>query len=294
MKAFIISRNRPEVKTRRLLPRAKILVDSQEQFDLYARHVPRRNLINLGPLGKPCCRPEHGKAHALNIIFSELTTPGEWCIIADDNLESIETVAPDYHHHEIQDFRRKPTAGRSWHQLYRYSCSPSEVLELSEEWRQKAETDGYKLVCAGEVRNYYFRAKRWRTLALAQAKFSVQQNWGFQYPLHDPVSKADDTLLTAEELYLFGGVLIDNYVYPVRSGFNQPGGHGTLIERWPHMAPAYERLEMMYPGLFRRKAPSNFAPPYYFLDVKIHTRSAIEKWRNRIKLLREDGSISSP
>lgn len=274
MKVIIPSRNRSEtISTHKLLPEAIILVDDEQQRQDYLKN-PTINPASLTVVNNT--QSVNGKAFALNWAMDNLLEAGEWVIFADDNIREFQAVHPDYYDNEVQDFK----SGTGWHKIYTHPCTADEIIHIALKMKIEAQERGLKFAGCCQVRNYFFRSRKWRDIGICLNKFSVQQDWGYRYPLNRPETKAEDFLLTAVNLLEFGGVLINNYVYTDR-GFDEPGGHGTLPERWAAMSAGYEALEQFYPGLWKRTVPPNFPAdgPYYNIDIAIHSRSSLERWR---------------
>jgi hypothetical protein len=211
-------------------------------------------------------------------VCRNLVEPGEWFVFADDNIKSLSAV-PEPHYLEpslpVQD-------DKSLKEVYDTPCSPARFMEIGREMCQEAGRVGANLCGFATTGNFFFRGRKYRYAGYVIGKLMLWCNQpDFEF---DHTVSMEDFRNTAEHLYRYGAVLINNYVFPVAGHYEQ-GGMGTYEERIPIRKRDVKLLLKQYPGLFRVKDRPGFEPNTD-LALRIHHPRQIQQWRRDLPRLR--------
>ena len=129
------------------------------------------------------------------------------------------------------------------------------------------------------VDNAYFRVKKYRYVGYVISKLALIK----KTPLIDydlKIQAMDDYGYTAENLKIFGRVLINNYIFPVANHY-QIGGIGTYEERKPKKIADAKYLMNKYPGLFRYKKKVG-CDPKAEIQVRFTNPKQVNLWRKNL------------
>jgi hypothetical protein len=98
----------------------------------------------------------------------------------------------------------------------------------------------------------------------------------------DPKIQAmDDYGFSAEHHYLYGKVLINNFLWPV-AGHYEPGGIGTYEDRVGRKIQDCNYLMQKYPGFFRYKVKKDCHPKAE-LQVRFTNETQVQTWRRTVR-----------
>jgi len=211
-------------------------------------------------------------------VCQNLVEPNEWFVFADDNIKSLMAVAESHY-----DKPEMPVQDdKSLKAVYDNCCSPERFMELAAEMCIVADKVGLHLCGFATTSNFFFRGRKYRYAGYVIGKLMLWHNRvDFEF---DHTISMEDFCNTAEHLYRYGAVLINNYVFPV-AGHYETGGMGTYQERIPVRKRDVQLLLEKYPGLFRIKDRSGFEPGTD-LALRIHHPKQIQAWRKALPRLR--------
>lgn len=205
-------------------------------------------------------------------VCENCVEPDEWFIFADDNIKALTAVAEGYY-----ESKRLPVQdgnGPIWKEVYSRTCSVERFMEIAQETRKVAERVGAHWCGFATTPNYYFRGTKWRYAGYVIGKLTVSHNVGVPF---DHTISMEDFNNTAEHLYRFGAVAINNFAWPV-AGHYEGGGMGHYEERVPIRKQDVQMLLRKWPGLFRVKNRPGFELDTD-LALRIHSSKQIAKWR---------------
>lgn len=210
-----------------------------------------------------------GKVQQVEWAIAELTEPGEWVLIADDNIERITGLPGEYD--ETEEFPEHDD-----YSLYALPVSPSRLYDRCVAAIALAQSRGAWLVGFGTTSNGFFRRRHYRDVGFVYGKMLLwRSDPGFRF---DPtIGTIDDFRNTAEHTLRYGRVLIDNYLYPVARSY-AAGGIGKLAERMPARLSDIQKVMTDYPGFFRLKQRPGW-PEGSDLRLAITTIAQAERWR---------------
>jgi len=211
-------------------------------------------------------------------VCQNLVEPDEWFVFADDNIKELSAVAEPYYQQPdlpVQD-------DASLKGAYDTACPAARFMEIAGEMSAIADKVGANLCGFATTGNFFFRGKKYRYAGYVIGKLMLWHNRAdFEF---DHTISMEDFCHTAEHLYRYGAVLINNYVFPV-AGHYEAGGMGTYEERIPIRKRDVQLLLKKYPGLFRIKERTGFEPGTD-LTLRLHSPKQIQKWRRQLPGLR--------
>jgi hypothetical protein len=246
------------------------------QYEDYARHIKRRNLIVLDA--------EEGLSYAREFIRKRVKR-GDWCLMADDNVQGF-YVANEKFYKLYDHFERGPGGlteiNRRWDWVIRGHTTDFTTFYrvIVEDTMREADKRGATLCGFSAQQSSSMRGPhKWADVKYVCGKVMLMKNVGFPWR-HIAVSVGEDYALTAAHLLEFGRVLVNNWGTPRRHHY-MPGGCGTREERLPEMIRTSAELMGRYPGLFREKTrgPKGIESTEGELRLRMHTAEAIAKWR---------------
>jgi hypothetical protein len=273
MKVIIPTKDRSEtIQTHKVFADfdLSILVHDKAQAALYRANptVPADRLVVTGVTGDA-----FGLTRQREWACVHLLQPGEWCVFADDNIAQL-TAVDEAHWRYGNLPTDRDEEGNKWRAVYGGECPGERFLRIAEECVAMAERVHAHLVGFATTSNPFFRGKQWRQVGYVIGKLMVWQNVGVPF---DHTVTMEDFYHTAEHLRRFGTVLINNFVFPVATHYNE-GGMGTKNERLPHRRRDVAVLAQRYAGLLRPKPREDGNPD---LCVALTTLAQVKKWQSR-------------
>jgi len=270
MKIYIPTKGRSKaIRTHLLLEGADywIVVHNEAEKACYLQNPtidPARLLVSNQP---------YGLQYQRQWIMDTQVAPGEWFIFMDDNIHGWQVVALPYYDQDVLPVK---VGMINWKETYSQKVSLARTLEVCAETMAYAEAIGAHYCGFAAVDNYFFRGKKWRYVGYIIGKMTLVMRGKANF---DPAVSMEDFAFVAENLLLYGRVLINNYLYPV-AGHYEAGGLGRWEERLEHRRRDCRYLMMKYPGMFRLK-PSHGVPDAD-LALRFTNLSQVEKWRREI------------
>lgn len=264
MKKFIISYAREEIIcTNRVLKDAIVVVHNEEQANRYmAAGLERQNLLVSGVIPGL-----NGKIQQCAWIVSNLVSPGEWFVLADDDIRAVRVVEEGWYEKEylpVED------TSFDWRKVFSNPCSVERMEKIFREMIDLSERAGVRLCGVASNENYFFRGKKYRWTGFVLGQLMLLKNEGLVF---DSRFHIDDFAISADHLLRFGKVLVNNYLFADTAGWkNRKGGFGFGPEREEARRRDIGVLMREYPGLFRLKGKND-------LSIKLHTLQQIERWR---------------
>lgn len=208
-----------------------------------------------------------GAWHQRKFITEEVMELDEWAFLTDDDVTRYTAIPDPFRHASYLN----TADGRStyWRNLFDTPVAGSELLELLEEQRDRAESYGARCVGWTQNRNPFFRKTRWRKFGRLPGwatlwKRKADFRWG------TPNHFEDEWM--AARTYLLDGLCLNDVFAFADSGWNQPGGYGEQTpERIAYQEAGRRQIEEEYPGLYKRRKG--------VILVNLHDSKAVEKWR---------------
>lgn len=261
--------------THTVFPEMKYVVENVEQHTEYLiAGVPKKNLV-ISRIDRS--KGVNGKTLQCEWICENLVPKGAWFVLLDDNVKGLTGVDPWHYGERILDVQNPRDDGEPWRNIFGHNYTGKEFLEeIAPEDVVVAERIGARMVGYALVDNPFFRAKKYREVGFVIGKLTLMKNEGLTW---DHSITMDDFRNTADHLFRFGCVLINNYIYPVRKHY-MAGGHGTREERKPFRRADCIKLMAQYPGLFTKKKPTPDIPDD--LSVRFTSRSQVQEWRKAL------------
>jgi hypothetical protein len=269
MKIFIPSKGRAKTISTPLIlstiPYTVILHTKEEEAE-YIKQNPylEGKTITSGVTG--------GISEQRQWIKDNLVESGEWFCMMDDNIESFNIYPPEHYFQDYIDTQNNKHLRRT---LEDYRANPAELMKVLLEAQNKSEEIGAAYAGFAVVHNYYFRAKKWRTVGYVISKVAVLKKDDIAYDTN--IKAMDDYAYTAENLLKYGKVLINNYMFPV-AGHYESGGIGTYSERLEKKIADSEYLMQKYPNLFRYKVKKGCHPKAE-IQVRFTSEKQVLNWR---------------
>jgi hypothetical protein len=265
MKIFIPSKGRAEtIRTHKYLERGnipyKIVLHYEADKREYLKNpsVKEENII--------VSNQPYGVANQRRWIRDQLEM-GEKYLLLDDNIDTI-TGLPEPDYSTPIDVTTKP-------HLFKNELTPEEFMERVKEMFSTMEKTGAKFGGLAVVDNYYFRERKYRHVGYVISKVALIEKSEATYDYN--LEAMEDYGFTAENLLIYGRVLINNFMFPV-AGHYEKGGIGTYPERLPRKIKDCEYLMQKYPKLFRYKVKKGCHPKAE-LQVRFTSIKQLEEWR---------------
>lgn len=269
---YIPSHNRPETITTHLLfSDYRIIVHNEEQRANYAKNKtinPDNIIVSNTPPGASINRQ-----YALHNVIPF----GEWYVMADDNITSINCVHDSHYANERNDVSDKSF---EWRKIYNTNCSEEKFFAVAEDTTAKAEQMGYHHCGFALTDNFFFNGVKFKHASYVIGKLMVSRNLRTRTANeifgYEQGNVLEDMTATAENFLRWGGVVLNSYLKPVAKHY-MPGGIGTYEERLPRKKVSSRNLFTYYKGLFDFKEEDQS-------DVKIILRQKdIQTWRKQMK-----------
>lgn len=257
-------------------PDYRVCVHTEAQKAAYVKggRVPEERIVVTGA--------ERGIIPQRQWINEKWADPGEWYVVMDDNVRGF-TAVPEPWYREWRLPVTEPDDAAEWRERYRTECGVRRFLRIAEECRQMAEAVGAQQCGFATVDNYYFRGRKWQEVAYVISKVAVRRAGAVK--MDDNLVGMGDWDITAEHLWRYGCVLVNNYVYP-RAGHYEPGGIGTYDERVEAKIRDCAYLMGKWPGLFRYKEKAGCHPKAE-LALRVRTRKTVDEWRRELREQRQ-------
>ena len=244
-----------------------IVLHNQEEKIWYAKNKSLENeniLVSYADVGI---------AKQRNWIIENKVSLDEWFVFMDDNINQILTV-----HKNFYDKTSIPTwifNRKFWETVYDLQTDWPTFLQNCEKMASEADSRGAKFVGVATNDNPFYKKTKWRDVGFVRTKISLVKKTHLRFD--ENLIAKDDYGFTAENLKVFGRVLINNFIYPLAKSYEE-GGIGLKKYRQNASALDVLRLIKNYPGLF---VVSNRKNSRSGTELKIHftTLSQIENWK---------------
>lgn len=214
-----------------------------------------------------------------------LADPGEWIVLADDDISEVQAVPLPWSELsalDVHDPGSAPDVG--WDALFRTPVGAEGFVAIVAEAIARAESIGSHVVGFGTTKNFYFRGRKWRTVGYVMGGLRL---WRYDpgYAWDDSVGM-EDFRDSAEQLRRYGTVLINNYVHAV-CGMYGEGGMGDRSARLEQRELDIRALDLAYPGLLRvhRKGTTGYPD----LRIRLTSDLQVERWRRTVMSQRSLG-----
>jgi len=276
VRVFIPSKGRPDIISTHLLFKDNpeidwtVVVHNAEEESYYQMNptIPSERIVVSGV--------PYNIATQRNWIQDNLIKENEWYISLDDNIKYFSGIA-DREMYAVGKYDFDKESKKRLGELalaYNQRIETSRILEIFEEMKVLGQEIGAYNCGFGTTPNFYFRAKKYRTVGYVISKAVVRKKVGLRF--NESAFSVEDYCYTAECLKNFGKVLINNYIYPEAEHYQQ-GGIGTMAERLPYKNVHTKIAMEAYPDMFRirkRKSSDNKDLAFRFISEK-----QVEKWR---------------
>lgn len=269
MKIVIASKDRAfDITTHRLLKNFdyKIFLHNQQQLDEYKKNkeLDETKLFNTDtPFGMSKIR---------KWILNNYIEDNEWFLMLDDNIEYF-TAIKDQYYNKLQ----LPKKNINQKEELEETITFEKFLELTKKDIEIANGIGIKLIGYAVVDNLYFRTKKYRQVGYVVGKTTYIKKSQITY---DENVEMDDYYMTAENLKVFGKVLINNFIFPYKKHYAR-GGIGTYQERLPQKIKDCKYIIQKYPGLFRYKEKAGCHPKAE-IQIKFTEPEQVALWRRKL------------
>ena len=276
MKIVIPTKGRAlTIKSHLMLKKAgvpfKIIVHNQEEYDKYIQN-PTIQKEDLVISGQPYCVSAQRQW-----ILENLIDEGEWFLTLDDNVVGF-TGVPE----ELSDRETLPVEeDKELSKEYYKDLSVERFLKICDEMIKKSDQEQIYYCGFAVVDNFYFRGKKYRNVGYVISKVAlIKKTKLINYD--QKVMATDDYAYTAENLKIFGKVLINNYVFPT-AGHYEEGGIGNYEQRVNKKIVDCEYMMKKYPGLFRYKIKADCHPKAE-VQINFTNLEQVEAWRESLKI----------
>lgn len=229
---------------------------------------------------------EFGLTRQRQWIVDNLVDAGEWFVFADDDIRKLCALPLPWYDHEDYTYVYKlyPETNKNrkyskvWADRFKDEPSPEYFRDIVYGMAHRADEIGARACGFSSTDNYFFRSVHWSTVHVIRGGLQIIKNVGMQY---DHNITMEDYNYTAEQLFRFGKVLVNNFVHPLW-GTYRVGGMGTLEERTPARIRDCKRMMEKWPGLFRYKNLKHH-PRDSDVALKLHSEKQISKWRASLR-----------
>lgn len=253
----------------------RIIVHTEEEAKFYRQNpTTRKDNISIHVSNAPV-----GVCNQRNWILDNLAIPGQWILMADDNIDSLTGV--DENHfpwHEID----KDLPSKTLASIFKSPMAWGRFMEESMKDITEADRLGYHLIGYATNQNPFFRTKKYRHAGYVTTKLAWVKKSDLRF---EPGFLChDDFQFSCENVLKFGGVLINNFVFPLGPHY-EIGGIGPNQARVPHKIKEDEWLMKAYPGLLRYRQKPN-VPLEAEVNFRIHSPDQIKNWRESVNFKR--------
>lgn len=219
-------------------------------------------------------------------ICDNLVARGEWFMFADDDIRHLSALPMPWYEQDdltyvykvFPDTRKNRSYSAEWRKRFDTPPSRDYFHWILEDMIDYAEELCVPLCGFGTTDNYFFRSVKFKTVQMVIGPMQLVKNLGIPW---DHTITMEDYERTADHLFRFGRVLVNNYVYPKQTMFRS-GGMGSLEKRTPERLRDSVALMERWPGLFRHKNLRN-KPKNTDLALKVYGEDGIAAWRQQFR-----------
>jgi len=252
-----------------------VVVHDQEQYDLYKEVIPEDRLINS--------ETRRSIIDIRNYIIEELVEEGEWYIRLDDNITHLTMVDDAHYGFSTLDVQGEP---EKFKDVYNTPTDFSKVYEKIVGMTKMAERTGANLIgfCSNE--NFFFRSKKYRDVGYIIGKAVVHRKTDLL--IDKNLVSTDDYGYTAQQLYEYGKVLINNYICFHKKHYSPGGigGRGKKSEiyerRKANKIKDVEYLMEEFPALFRYSSKKT-GDAKAEIQIRFTNINQVKKWRAALR-----------
>lgn len=272
MKVFIPSFGRAgNIRTHKMCSpndEVHIVVHTEEEAKFYRKNPS----VNRAGIHVHVSNAPTGVCNQRNWIIDNLAEMGEWFLMADDNIDSLTGVQNQFYEQEEIDKEINPKVLAG---IFKKPMSWSRFMECAKQDMTKADELGFKFIGYATNQNPFFRTKKYRTAGYVTTKLAWVKKTSLRF--EKGFLCHDDFQFSCENVLRFGGVLINNFVFPLGPHY-ETGGIGPNHARVPYKIKEDKWLMEAYPGLIRyRQKPG--VPLEAEVNFRIHSPEQIKKWR---------------
>lgn len=274
MKYFIPSKGRATVisthKVFSELNYTLVLHNKQEQQE-YLKNAtidPQRIVVADVP---------YGIVNIRNFILDNLLKEDEWACFMDDNIHSFSAWTSKYY--QLPQISKYVLLHKNLDKEANAKIDYKRFEEIIQETIVQADKYHIRFCGFATTDNYLFRNKKWSYVGYVTTKTAlVKKIEGLRFDVN--LLAMDDYGFTAQNLLLFGKVLINKYMYPV-AGHYQIGGIGTYKERLPKKLHDCAYLINTYPNLFRYNKKKDGHSKAEVI-MRLTSLKQVEQWRQQM------------
>tara|TARA_R110002020_G_scaffold41325_5_gene121982 strand:+ start:5610 stop:6446 length:837 start_codon:yes stop_codon:yes gene_type:complete len=268
---YIPSFNRAEtIKTSRWLDSEnvayKVILHTEKCKKEYAKAgvVEEKDIIVSGA--------PSGISNQRNWIATNLGKRGEWFYMMDDNISGFNRVTDCYYHtHKQLDVKSDSISQHD----YRQQVMPIDLLKLLALDIALAEKIGSEYIGYATTDNYFFNAKKYKSVGFIVSKAVAIKYSGLSYDSN--IHTMDDYGFCVEQLIKNGTVLRNNWMKPIYKHY-EAGGIGDYESRTPRKILDCEYLMGKYPALFRYKTKKGRHPKAE-LQMTVTSTKRFAEWK---------------
>ena len=216
-----------------------------------------------------------GITNQRNWLVDNLAKKNEWFISLDDNITGFKRVVDKYYY----KFKKLPVESPSITQKdYDQEIKADELIKLILEDIKIAEQINAEYAGFATVDNYFFNAKKYKSVGYVISKACAIKHMGLTYDKN--IKAMDDYGFTADQLIRNNAVLINSWIKPI-AGHYEKGGIGTYEQRLPKKIADAEYLIKKYPDMFRYKVKKDCHPKAEIQFRFTNPKQIIEWKKNR-------------
>jgi len=244
----------------------KVLVHTEKCRDAYVAsgRVAASDIIvtNVAP----------GITNQRNYIVQNLAVRGQWYVSLDDNIKGFKRFNDTYYNTCRQiDVSRADITQKTIYQKF----TAKEFMQLLEADIAIAEKIKAEYIGYATVDNYFFNAKKYKTVGYVISKAVAIKYNGLQYDTK--LEAMEDFGYCAEQLIKNNCVLINSWIKPI-AGHYEPGGIGTYEQRVDRKIVDSAYLMHKYPNFFRYKSKKGCHPKAE-LQLRFNNPKQIKQWK---------------
>jgi len=219
----------------------------------------------------------YGMSNIMHFIVDQLEE-GEWALKIDDNVKFCTAVEDELYDCDVID-----TSDTLKQKQFNKHITANELIKKLEDTQRKAELVNAHYVGFATTNNAYFRSKKYRQVGYVLGKMTLLKKGKINFDSN--VLRMDDYGYTAQNLFAYGTVLINNYICPDSKHY-QKGGCGTYDERLPYKIKDCNYLMQKYPGLFRYKKKAG-KHPLAEVQIRFTNTQQVDEWRTKLQIMRK-------
>lgn len=265
MRVFVFAYNRFDTMTTPNMLRAEgiphiVLCHSEADRERFIANgtAERGSIVATGnPRGLP-----RQRNYALSLLKE-----GEWGLFLNDDLSGV-TYLKDYYDTGAESIPVTTKNTTYYGKQFSAPATLKEFICFCHNLTMEAEKRRVYYAGFASNGNPLFRARRYRTQGLVDGRAVLVRKSALRFDESDDAGVIEDHFFTAENIKVFGKVLVDNWVLPLFKR-NTEGGYGTIEERAPELRRACAYLLKKYPYLFKYKTKKGYPPFTQVAFVKI-------------------------